>query len=75
MARYNRIHSPDLDYVTLLLSGEYTRQHLQSQASIRPESATSKKIREALAIHALIVAAQKLVELRNQQSITEEEIS
>lgn len=79
MARYNRIHSPDLDYVTLLLSGEYTRQHLQSQASIRPESATSKKIREALAIHALIVAAEKLVELRlrNQQSITttEEEIS
>ncbi|HBQ5307971.1 TPA: hypothetical protein ACYUQH_002592 [Klebsiella pneumoniae] len=79
MARYNRIHSPDLDYVTLLLSGEYTRQHLQTQAALKPESATSKKIREALAIHALIVAAEKLVELRlrNQQSITttEEEIS
>ncbi|MDU6438913.1 MAG: hypothetical protein E6559_03190 [Pantoea sp.] len=75
MARYNRIHSPDLDYVTLLLSGEYTRQHLQTQAALKPESATSKKIREALAIHALIVAAEKLVDLRNQQSITKEEIS
>jgi len=69
MAR-SRKHFPETDYVSLLLSGEYNRKSLQSQAAIDPKSATSKKIREALAIHALIVAAEKLVELRNQQSIT-----
>ncbi|WP_156322247.1 hypothetical protein [Winslowiella iniecta] len=65
-----RKHFPEADYVSLLLSGEYERKSLQSQAAIDPESTTSKKIREALAIHALLIAAERLVELRNQQSIT-----
>lgn len=61
---------PDTDYLSLLLSGECTRQSLQSQAYYKPESEETKKKREALAIHALIIAAERLIALRNQQSIT-----
>lgn len=69
MAR-NRKHFLETDYLSLLLSGEYERKSLQSFALVDPESAVSKKIREALAVHALIIAAGRLIDLRKQQSIT-----
>lgn len=67
-----RPHSkePEIDYLSLLLAGEFTRQALQSQAAYKPESTTSKKIREALAIHAVVIAVERLCELKRSHSIT-----
>ncbi|MDI6635354.1 hypothetical protein [Pantoea dispersa] len=75
MAYTSKYLEPDKDYLSLLISGSATRKHFQMFLSSNPNAPTANKLREALAIHALIVAAQKLVELRlrNQQSITKEE--
>lgn len=68
MANISKYLEPDKDYLSLLISGSSTRKHFQMFLSSNPNATTANKIREALAIHALIVAAERLVELRNKQS-------
>ncbi|QZY94047.1 hypothetical protein [Pantoea dispersa] len=75
MANTSKYLEPDKDYLSLLISGSSTRKHFQMFLSSNPNAPTANKLREALALHALIIAAERLIELRNQQSTTEEEIS
>ncbi|WP_313571645.1 hypothetical protein [Pantoea piersonii] len=75
MANTSKYFEPDKDYLSLLISGSSTRKHFQMFLSSNPNAPTANKLREALAIHALITAAERLIGLRNQQSTTEEEIS
>ena len=75
MAYTSKYLEPDKDYLSLLISGLSTRKHFQMFLSSNPNAPTANKLREALAIHALITAAERLIGLRNQQSTTEEEIS
>lgn len=75
MANTSKYLEPDKDYLSLLISGSSTRKHFQMFLSSNPNAPTANKLREALAIHALIIAAERLIGLRNQQSTTKEEIS
>ncbi|MFQ1682654.1 hypothetical protein ACK08B_22685 [Pantoea dispersa] len=75
MANTSKYLEPDKDYLSLLISGSSTRKHFQMFLSSNPNAPTANKLREALAIHALVTAAERLIGLRNQQSTTEEEIS
>ncbi|HHL6875043.1 TPA: hypothetical protein ACQ8JS_003094 [Klebsiella pneumoniae] len=70
MAYTSKYLEPDKDYLSLLISGSATRKHFQMFLSSNPNAPTANKLREALAIHALITAAERLIELRNQENTT-----
>lgn len=58
-------HSINIDYLSLLINSKVSRQYLQVQLAVSPPDLQAK-IREALAIHSVIIAGQKLVELKKE---------
>lgn len=63
MVSNSKYLDPEKDYLSLLLSGVSTRKHFQMFLSSNPNAPTANKIRQALAIHMLLMDARKCYEL------------